>query len=163
LQSAYRDYGDRFPELIEWTLTMESKPPVTLNHGDYRLDNMFFSRNGGDAKITLVDWQICCRARGGFDLGYFISQSLSTEDRRKYESSLRDRYLEGLAKRGVDYPEDDFDGDYRRTVAWCFIYPVVATGQIEITNERHRELLQGMFDRAVQAMEDNDALELLPK
>jgi thiamine kinase-like enzyme len=163
LQSAYRDYGERFPELIEWNLTSGAEPPVTLNHGDYRLDNMFFSKGGDRADITLVDWQICCRARGGYDLGYFISQSLSTEDRRKHESSLRDRYLEGMAKQGIEYPEEDFDSDYRRTVAWCFIYPVVATGQIEITNERHRALVQQMFDRSVQAMEDNDALELLPK
>jgi len=162
LADAYRDFGDRFPDLIEWFMNAGCEPPLTLGHGDYRLDNMFFATKDGQAPITLVDWQICCRIRGGYDLGYFISQSLSTDERREHESSFRDRYLEGLAKKGIDYPEDSFDNDYRRTTAWCFIYPVVATGQIEITNERHRALIQGITDRAIQAIEDNDALELLP-
>ncbi|MEX0875113.1 MAG: phosphotransferase [Actinomycetota bacterium] len=159
---AYKDFGDRFPELVEWFATEASRPPVTFCHGDYRLDNLFFGITDDHAPLTVVDWQICLRARGGYDMGYFVSQSLSTEDRRTHETALRDRYLEGIANRGIDYPEAAFDADYRRTTAWCFIYPVVATGQIEVTNERHRELVKAMTARAIQAIEDNDALELLP-
>lgn len=162
LDDAYRDFGDRFPDLVAWFVEEAADEPVTFCHGDFRLDNVFFGNND-QAPVTLVDWQICFRGRAGYDLGYFISQSLDTEVRRAHETELRDRYLEGMAARGIDYPEDDFDADYRRTVAWCFIYSVVATGSIEITNERHRSLIQGMTDRAVQAIEDNDSLELLPK
>ena len=38
----------------------------------------------------------------------------------------------------------------------------MAAGQIELTNDRMRELLEGMLDRAVAAIDDTRALELLP-
>ncbi len=37
-----------------------------------------------------------------------------------------------------------------------------ASGQIELANERARELVAGMMDRAITAIEDLDALSLLP-
>ena len=64
--------------------------------------------------------------------------------------------LEGLAQRGAIYDEAQLADDYRRTVAYCFIYAVVTAGQIEMANERQRDLVLGIGDRAVQAMEDND-------
>lgn len=162
LPSDIREFGERYAELVPWFLDEATHLPHSLVHGDFRLDNLFFGALGDDAPITVVDWQLCFKGRPGFDLAYFISQSLTTEDRRASEPALIDRYKEGLSKRGVDYPEDDLDRDYRRTVAFCFIYPVVAAGQIEVTNERHLALIQGMADRAIQAMRDSRALDLVP-
>ena len=33
--------------------------PITLVHGDYRLDNLFFDATGA---ITAIDWQIAAKA-----------------------------------------------------------------------------------------------------
>jgi hypothetical protein len=52
--------------------------------------------------------------------------------------------------------------DYRLTVAWCFVYPVVGAGRIEIANDRQLKLLRAMLDRSVSAIEDHDALSLRP-
>ena len=38
----------------------------------------------------------------------------------------------------------EFEKDYSRTVAYCFIYAVVTAGQIEMTNERMRDLILGI-------------------
>ena len=46
--------------------------------------------------------------------------------------------------------------DYRFTTAWCFIYPVIAAGRIEIVNDRKMELARTMLNRAVTAIEDHD-------
>jgi len=163
LPDAYRDYGDRFADLVQWFLdTLGTSQPRTFCHGDYRLDNMFFAANDGDPPITIVDWQICFKGRGGYDLGYFLSQSMSTTDRRACERALVGRYHERLASKGIDYPRDELDEDYRRTIAYCFCYPVISAGQIEFTNERHRQLIEGMLGGAIAAIEDNDALALLP-
>jgi hypothetical protein len=95
-------------------------------------------------------------------MGYFVSQSLATDTRRECEDALKRTYHDGLTSRGIDYPRDEFDGDYRRTIAFCFIYPIVAAGQIEVTSDRHRSLVTDMVTRAIQAIEDNDALDVLP-
>lgn len=157
-----RDFGERYPENLEWFMSELGHRPWTMCHGDYRLDNIFFGTSPDQAPVTVIDWQICFRGRAGYDLAYFVSQSLRTDVRRDHETSLKERYLEGLARKGVDYPQDELERDYARTVAYCFIYPVVSAGQIEMTNERMRELIVGICDRAVQAIEDNDALSLLP-
>ena len=157
----YKDYGDRYADLVAWFCEMGTRPPVTFVHGDYRLDNLFFA-NGHQQPLTVVDWQLSFRGRAGYDLGYFLSQSLATAERRGCEKELMSTYHDGLTSRGVDYPRDEFEQDYRRTVAFCFCYPVISAGQIEFTNERHRALINDMLDRSIRAIEDNRALEILP-
>jgi len=162
LAPAYREFGDRFEGLIQWFMDSLTSKPLTFCHGDFRLDNLFFRTEDHQPAVTIVDWQICFQGRGAYDLAYFISQSLQTEDRRKHEQSLIDRYANALSVGGIDYPRDELMDDYRRTVAYCFIYPVVAAGQFEVANERQRQLLLGMLDRCVAAIEDHDALAVLP-
>jgi hypothetical protein len=162
LAAGIREYGERFPDLVEWFLSEASAPPHTYCHGDYRLDNLFFGVNAAQAPVTVLDWQISFRGNGAYDVAYFISQSLATETRRAHEQALIERYLGVLAAKGVDVDRTAFDEAYARTVAYCFIYPVAAAGQIEVTNERHLALLHMLFDRSVAAIEDWNALSLLP-
>ena len=42
-QVTYREYGERFPDLVQWFLDLGSGEPQTLCHGDFRLDNLFFA------------------------------------------------------------------------------------------------------------------------
>ncbi|MEY2470987.1 MAG: hypothetical protein QOK28_316 [Actinomycetota bacterium] len=157
-----REFGDRFPALVDWFLAEASVPPYTFCHGDYRLDNLFFAASADHAPLTVLDWQIAFKGNGAYDLAYFITQSLSTEDRRANEKALIERYLGVLKDNGIEVDRDAFDRAYARTVAYCFIYPIAATGQIEITNERHLELLHMLYDRSVAAIEDWNALADLP-
>ncbi|HUR77957.1 MAG TPA: phosphotransferase [Acidimicrobiales bacterium] len=157
-----RAFGDRFPTLVEWFLAEASVPPYTYCHGDFRLDNLFFGRDG-EASVTVLDWQISFRGNAAYDLAYFLSQSLSTEDRRASEKALIDRYLGVLANKGVEVDRGAFDKAYARTVAYCFIYPIAAAGQIEVTNERHLALLHLLYSRSAAAIDDWDALADLPQ
>ncbi len=156
----FRDFAERYPSLVPWFMENLSVPPFTLCHGDFRLDNLFFGTDASHPDLTVVDWQICFKGRGAYDVAYFISQSLRTDVRREHETRLKQRYLDALAARGITY--DDFELDYAKTVTYCFIYAVVSAGQIEITNERMRELVLSILDRAVVAIEDVKGLELLP-
>ena len=157
-----RDFGDRFPALVDWFLEEASVPPFTYCHGDYRLDNLFFANGADHAPLTVLDWQISFKGNGAYDLAYFISQSLSTEDRRASEKALIERYLGVLKEHGIEVDRAAFDRAYARTIAYCFVYPISATGQIEVTNERHLELLHMLYDRSVAAIEDWNALADLP-
>jgi thiamine kinase-like enzyme len=158
-----RNFGERYEELVPWFLEQLSQEPLTFCHGDFRLDNLFFGPRDGKPPVTIVDWQICFRGRAGYDFGYFVSQSLTPEDRRECEGALMDRYLKALAALGVEYPRDELVKDYKRTTAWCFIYPIVSIGQVEFANERQMELIMHAFlDRAMAAIEDTGALDILP-
>ena len=152
-----RKVCERFPA-VTTELMQYPEAGTTLSHGDFRLDNLFF--NGSE--LTVIDWQICIRTRGAYDLGYFLSQSLTVEDRRAHEKSLIDLYQSTLALSGIDYSTDELMTDYRRAVLFCICYPIQSAGGIELVNERAVQLVNDMFDRVSIAIEDLDADELMP-
>ncbi|BBX03034.1 phosphotransferase [Mycolicibacterium moriokaense] len=162
MSPALRDFGERIPSLIPWYLTELTRAPHTFLHGDLRLDQLFFGVDADDVPLRALDWQVVAKGRGAYDVGYFLSQSLPVETRRACEEDLLDRYAERLAEHGIDYPRPQLRRDYRLTTAWCFIYPVLASGQIGIVNDRHLQLMRTMFKGAATAIEDLDALALRP-
>lgn len=162
LSPALRDFGERYRALVPWYLDELTRPPRTFWHGDLRLDQLFFAVEPGDAPVTALDWQVTGKGRGAYDVAYFLSQSLDTDIRRGCETQLLERYLGSLAERGIDYPAAEFRRDYRLTVAWCFVYPVLAEGRVGAVNDRQRELHRAMLERAVAAITDHDALALRP-
>lgn len=162
LSPAMREFGARFPSMVPWFCDQFARPPRTLLHGDLRLDQLFFAVGADDPPVTALDWQVTGIGRGAYDLAYFLGQSLAVETRRSCEEQLLERYVERLAEHGVDYPRDEMRRDYRLTTAFCFVYPVIVGGRIEMANERHRDLLHIILERATAAIEDHDALALRP-
>lgn len=162
LSPALRAFGERFPSLVPWYCEQLAKPPLTFLHGDLRLDQLFFAVNAGDPPVTALDWQVASAGRGAYDVAYFLSQSLASDTRRSCEARLIDRYAQRLAEHGIDYPAAELRRDYRLTIAWCFIYPVIGAGRIDLANDRQLQLLRTMLNGAETAIEDHDALSLRP-
>ena len=79
---------------------------ITLTHGDFRLDNLFFLDDGS---VAVIDWQMCMRAPGQTDLVYFCANNLTVESRRDYEVGLIRRYVDGLHAAGVPADAVTFD------------------------------------------------------
>jgi len=132
---------------------------VTLTHGDVRLDNIFFD-DRDDEPLSILDWQIAGRGPGATDLGYFMSQSLAVDDRRRYEDELTRRYHDELLAGGVtDYPFAEFWDDYRRAVLFCLCYPLQG-GAVELVNDRAVALATAMLERSLNAIIDLDADQL---
>ncbi|MEO2156232.1 MAG: phosphotransferase [Acidimicrobiales bacterium] len=156
-----RAIGERFPSVVEEMMYFPEKP-TTLAHGDYRLDNLFFRRHEDGTEVIAIDWQICVKTVGAYDLGYFLSQSLTIEDRRAHEERLLDVYRSTLAEADIDYPADELLEDYRRTVLFCLCYPIQAGGSVELVNDRAVQLVGLMLDRVVAAIRDLDAASLMP-
>lgn len=162
LSPAIRAFGQHFPSLVAWYAAEFNRPPCTFLHGDLRLDQLFFAVEPDDPPVTALDWQISAKGRGAYDLAYFLSQSLATETRRGCEKELIERYAERLAEHGIDYTVTELNRDYRLTTAWCFAYPVIGVGRLEVANDRHNELLRVMLNGAAAAIEDNNALAVRP-
>jgi hypothetical protein len=155
-------FGERYPSMVQWFFDQIARPPHTFLHGDLRLDQLFFAVGDDDPPVRALDWQVTNKGRGAYDLGYFLSQSLTVDVRRRCEAPLIERYATRLAEHGIDYPADELRRDYRLTTAICFGYPVLGAGRIDLANDRQLELLQTMLDGAVSAIEDHDALALRP-
>jgi hypothetical protein len=162
LSPAMLAFGERFTSMVPWFCEQITLRPHTFLHGDLRLDQLFFAVAPDDPPVTALDWQITAKGRGAYDLGYFVSQSMTTDIRRSCEAQLIERYATRLAECGIDYPPEELQHDYRLTVALCFAYPVLGFGRIELANDRQLRLLRTMLDGCVTAIEDHDALSLKP-
>jgi hypothetical protein len=134
--------------------------PLTLCHGDTRLDNLLFGV--GADPVMFLDWQIVLHAPGIYDLGYFMSQSVPVKLRRAIESDTVARYRQQLVDRGVPAPPPDqlWEG-YRLISLYCVVYPLIGSGPADPSNERAMRLVRTIAERGFAAIDDLDALELL--
>lgn len=137
---------------------------TTLCHGDLRLDNVFWGSVDGSAPVTLIDWQIAIKARGPYDVAYFMSQSVDPATRASIEEGLLREYHRQLVDGGVkEYSFDQCWDDYRTSTMFCVTYPVVSGGTIDLANERGLELVTRMLDRSLSAIMDLKAYEVLDR
>ncbi len=138
--------------------------PYTLCHGDLRLDNVFWGSPDNTSAVTLLDWQIAIKARGTYDIGYFMSQSVDPEIRAACEEDLLRDYVLALNDGGVKgYSFDQAWDDYRLTTMFCFTYPVTSCGSIDLANERGLQLATKMLDRSLSAITALKAYEVLDR
>lgn len=160
IPDSIRELGARWNEIGPQIMIGSNEHPRTLMHGDLRLDNIFFAEDG--ESVFALDWQISFSGGGSTDLAYFTSQSLTVAERRATEADLTRLYHDTLVANGVtDYPFDEFWDDYRRSVLFCFCYPLTG-GAVELVNDRAVALAKGMLERSIAAIEDLDAQEMAP-
>ncbi|MDH3707815.1 MAG: ecdysteroid 22-kinase family protein [Acidimicrobiia bacterium] len=127
-------------------------PPVTVVHGDFRLDNLLFAPDG---RAVAIDWQLTARGRGPYDLAFLLAGSATTDVRRELERVLIERYHARLVNRGVqDYPLESCWDDYRRGHIQNLPNPVTAAVVVDPGNDRGRELLRRNAERALTAVAD---------
>lgn len=136
--------------------------PITLVHGDFRMDNMLFGQNTAQSPLIIVDFQGPLKGKGIQDFAYFLCHSSQIEVRRQYERELVQRYVDGLKQAGVsayEYPEAW--EDYRLAVLYCWTVAVVIAGTMDPDNDRGYTWMSKMVERNGVAIEDLDCLELL--
>lgn len=137
--------------------------PLTLGHGDYRPDNLFFGDAESGRPIVVCDWQGPGKAPGITDIAYFIAGSLEPDDRRVHEDELLRRYHNLLLEGGVrDYSFETLKEQYRGYFALTLAGAVVLGGNLPDGNDRGRVMIEKSVRRFVTAMTDLDSLALLP-
>jgi hypothetical protein len=149
-------FGDRYAEQIPALFAKLSEPPLVLAHGDWRLDNLFFTP---DDDVIAVDWQLIDRSVGPRDLAYLATQSVNVPNRAGYEE-LFAIYIGDLAARGVTPDEKWAFEMYRYGTMLGFAYPVIAAGALTIDDPRHLALTRAMLIRSLTALEALDAFDL---
>lgn len=87
-----------------------SAPPCLL-HGDFRLDNLFFTPEGNVR--ALIDWQLTSIGPAVTEVAYFLCGSLAPEVSEEEVDALLARYHAALVAGGVrDYPWEQMLADY---------------------------------------------------
>jgi hypothetical protein len=157
---------DVVPTLGARTTTMMQSfldGPMTLAHGDYRLDNIFFGKHGSDFDLAVIDWQSPSRSIGAYDIAYFLYGNVDVETRRAHEMEALRTYHGTLVDHGVSgYSFQQLMIDYRLSLLASLAIFIVNAGTLDTANERGVALFEMFFDRLSAAIMDHDALELLP-
>lgn len=150
--------GESFPERMPGFMERLAQPPTTLVHADYRLDNLFFDRSSGGDPLRVIDWQLIGMARGPYDVGYFMAQSVEPERRVRLEMDLLARYHDRLKKNGIEgYSTEECLEDYKLAILLSMAIPVSAGGAMDLANDRGYSLIEAAAIRAFAAIEHLDA------
>ncbi len=137
--------------------------PVTLLHGDFRLENVFFANTPDQVPIAIIDWQGPLLGKGVVDVALLLGQSTLTEVRRAEERQLLERYVAGLATGGVaGYEGDTAWQDYELAVLYNWVYVAVVAGTLDVTNEKAFAWMSQMVARQTAVSMDLDVFRLLP-
>jgi hypothetical protein len=153
-----RELAPRYTQLLPFLIDNLSTPR-TITHGDLRADNIFMDDKGP----ILIDFQVCTQEAGAHELAYLLSQSMRQSERHGHDRELVAMYSSALADAGVTYPPDRLWMQYRLGLVYSFISPLAAFLSWDRQNERGRQLLRVLLDRMAAAIEDCDALAVLPK
>jgi hypothetical protein len=138
--------------------------PRTIIHGDFRLDNMFFSGDGAACALTAFDWQIASKGRGVFDVAYFLASCLEPDVRRAHEMRLLHLWHDIVSARDrIGYTFEQALHDYRLCVLYAHVYTVIGLGSLDFANERGMALFRAWLRRRTAAVEELNAGELMPK
>ena len=148
------------PRLATWF--DQRREPFTVQHGDYRLDNMLFGTAAGGPPLVVVDWQTVSWGPGLIDAAYFLGAGLQPDDRRRHEHDLLRRYWEGLRAGGAPaFPWERCWAEYRLYAPAGMLMAIGASMMVERT-PRGDDMFVAMASRHAAQMCDLDSLALLP-
>lgn len=134
--------------------------PLTVTHGDYRLDNLMFATDEGGYPVAAVDWQTPGHGPAAADVAYFMGAGPLPDDRRAVERQLLDEYAAALDGYGVQVDSATLWEQYRRLSFGGVIMAVIAS-QLVGASDRSEAMFAAMAVRHTQHVLDLDAESLI--
>ena len=162
LPGAAKEIGEVIGSHIVAIKRRLARPPSTLAHGDFRLDNLFFDESDSDTRIVVVDWQAPRVGRGTYDLAYFLATSLAPEMRRDRRDLLISLYHDTLLASGVSgYTLQDCHEDYGYALLDLVSFVTLIGSTLDFANERGAQIVSAIIGRLADAMAEIDTERLL--
>ncbi len=146
------EFYPNFPNLF-------TRGTLTLNHWDYRVENLFFTPEVDD--ITVIDWQLMMAHLPGWDLAYLLFTNIEVDLRRKIYTSCCRQYLDGLSKEGIHFLEEDLERNMMLSLLAMTNFPVIGGANADKENERSIKLFEVLGERIFSAIEDYDAMKFI--
>ena len=149
----------RAGESISPLFTAEVQP-LSMIHGDYRLDNLLLTAKEAP-EVYAVDWQTLTVGNPLADVAYMMATGLDASERRTVEKAIVHEYHQGLLAAGVtDFSWEDCWCEYRRMSVFGLPITVVASMMVERT-ERGDAMFLVMAAGCSQMALDLNAEEFL--
>lgn len=133
---------------------------LSFTHGDPRVDNVLFETSGDDVRAVIIDWQVTGLRNPMYDVGYFLSGSVSAEDRRAHEKHLIRRYVEVFAESASGYNEAVATADYQIQLL-SGLYITLAAITFLPDNDVVNRLILALLQRNCAAVVDWKSVEAL--
>jgi aminoglycoside phosphotransferase (APT) family kinase protein len=125
----------------------------TLVHGEPRVDNVLFEDGAARPKAWLIDWQFADRGSPMFDLAYFLSGSLSPEDRRSIDKRLVEQHHAAIAAKDPAYTLEQARAEFAGSLPQALYFTVGAI--LAMPPSEHGDLLLlTLAERNVAALRD---------
>ena len=155
MPSGLRTLGYRLASEVHRIKVKLARPPRTILHGDYRLDNCFFLTDVDSQSVIVFDWEFCGRGRGTYDVATFISEAFPPQQRREKELELLREYHYILTENGVGgYIFEDCLHDYRLSMLEIFVFWIITGGYCNFEGERATLYLRNTLERIDAAVSD---------
>lgn len=152
------EMGDEYVGKILSADDIPEAEPLTVVHGDFRIDNMLFGRP--DGRAVVLDWQTIYPGHPLADVSYLIGTSVADpEVRKSEEDELVRYYCDKMARLGAPLDWQEAWTAYRRYASTGFIMAITASMLAKRT-ERGDEMFAVMAERPAQQMLDLDTLSL---
>lgn len=156
-------YRDRFIQSVPDLQAERMTAPITLVHGDFRMENLLYGTQPQHHEVVIIDWQGPLKARGMFDVALFLGQSTKSDIREQHERALLERYLEGLRTGGVgDIDMAFLWDDYLRCTLYDWVYTAVVAGTLDASNEVAFRWMSEMVKRQTEVSLQHDVFRFLP-
>ena len=160
LQPTTIDLVDRLGGSLSRIRQQLSRPPRTVLHGDYRLDNLAFDGSGSGPIV--IDWQATSIGRSAPDIAYFIVYCIHAEGRRGLELEILELYHSVLVEHGVGgYDFESCVEDYRLSIAANMLRTVRVGGTFDYSADRAQALFRTILHRVETALADHRVAELI--
>jgi len=164
---------DRVDEVISTLTYRFCDAPLTMVHGDLRLDNLFLSTTSRvespgratgvavDPEVILIDWQVAAQGPGVYDIAYLLSSSLSAEEQCRSEADLLRVYHDELVRVGVrDYDYERLLRDYRVALLLLVHRVLTSIGSLHVDDERGIMLMDCWVERLCGRIAQMDDVEM---
>ena len=139
------------PRIPDW-LALEPDNQ-TLIHVDCRVDNLLFDHSNSRApQAYLIDFALVSVGDAVADVAYFLTSSLSPEDRLACEADLLEMHTREIALKDPAYTIDKAMASYREnTVSSLYLTMIAAMGMPDAP--QNRMLLTRLFERNCAALQ----------
>mgnify|MGYP001569133588 FL=1 len=137
------------------------KKPVTLLHGDFRVDNLCFDDNSGE--MLLLDWQTTMAGSYALELAYFLSTALPADASREKLDEMIEYYRHAIGLRGIQIttPALRREFDIGMIAIVHRISPILYQSQLELGTDRGPAIMQNWIDSAYQKAIDIELESIL--
>jgi len=151
LSNKDRNLFRNLPRQVDAALTRLKKGPITLVHGDFRSDNIFF----GKTFVKFIDWALAFRGAGAFDLARLAGGSPRRPLKLLQHVELFKIWHAELLRRGVrNYSLHQAWQDYRDAVLLTLTIPVTNAPTLAKFSARGRKLAKLITKRFLFAAKE---------